>query len=111
MAHRRISWQDPSYVGEARSNSVVNKEPFILMATTENYEHEPYVTNDEIKALTQEIIKTIRDIIVSLLFTYQPNFVLQARLDSMTSLLMHTVAHSTRPSFRPKTNNQPLKKF
>jgi Lon-like ATP-dependent protease len=63
MAHRRISWQDPSYVGEARSNSVVNKEPFILMATTENYEHEPYVTNDEIKALTQEIIKTIRDII------------------------------------------------
>ena len=29
----------------------------------------------------------------------------------MTSLLTHTVAHSTRPSFRPKTNNQPLKKF
>ena len=33
------------------------------------------------------------------------------RLSSMTSLLTHTVAHSTRPSFRPKTNNQPLKKF
>ena len=30
---------------------------------------------------------------------------------SMTSLLMHTVAHSTRPSFRSKTNNQPTKKF
>jgi hypothetical protein len=30
---------------------------------------------------------------------------------SMTSLLMHTVAHFTRPSFRPKTNNQPLKKY
>ena len=29
---------------------------------------------------------------------------------SMTSLLTHTVAHSTRPSFRPKTINQPLKK-
>ena len=29
----------------------------------------------------------------------------------MTSLLTHTVAHSTRPSFRPKTNNQPLKTF
>ena len=28
---------------------------------------------------------------------------------SMTSLLMHTVSHSTRPSYRPKTNNQPLK--
>ena len=23
----------------------------------------------------------------------------------------HTVAHSTKPSFRSKTNNQPLKKF
>ena len=30
---------------------------------------------------------------------------------SMTQLLTHTVAHSTRPSFRPKTNNQPNKKF
>ena len=30
---------------------------------------------------------------------------------SMTSLLTHNVAHSTRPSFRPKTNNQPIKKF
>ena len=30
---------------------------------------------------------------------------------SMTSLLTHNVAHSTRYSFRPKTNNQPIKKF
>ena len=30
---------------------------------------------------------------------------------SMTSLLTHTVAHSTRPFFRTKTNYQPLKKF
>ena len=30
---------------------------------------------------------------------------------SMTSLLTHTVAHSTRPSFRPKTNNQTIKKY
>ena len=29
----------------------------------------------------------------------------------MTQLLPHTVAHSTRPSFRPKINNQPSKKF
>jgi hypothetical protein len=29
---------------------------------------------------------------------------------SMTSLLTHNVAHSTRPSFRPKTNNQPITK-
>jgi hypothetical protein len=32
-------------------------------------------------------------------------------LNSMTSLLTHTVAHSTMPSFRLKTNNQPLKKL
>ena len=31
--------------------------------------------------------------------------------DSMTSLLTHTVAHFIRSSFRPKTNNQTLKKF
>ena len=30
---------------------------------------------------------------------------------SMTSLLTHTVAYSTRPSFRPKTTNQSIKKF
>ena len=30
---------------------------------------------------------------------------------NMTSLLTHTVAHSTRPSSMPKANNQPLKKF
>ena len=30
---------------------------------------------------------------------------------SMTSLLTQNVAHSTRHSFKPKTNNQPLKKF
>ena len=30
---------------------------------------------------------------------------------SMTSLLTHNVAHSTGHSFRPKINNQPLKKF
>ena len=32
---------------------------------------------------------------------------------SMTTLLTHTVAHSTRHSFRPKTvgNNQLIKKF
>ena len=31
--------------------------------------------------------------------------------NSMSSILTHTVAHSTRPSYRPKVNNQPLKKF
>ena len=31
--------------------------------------------------------------------------------DGMTSLLTHDVAHSTRHSYRPKTNNQPIKKY
>ena len=30
---------------------------------------------------------------------------------SMTTLLMHTVAHSTKPFLMPKTHNQPPKKF
>ena len=30
---------------------------------------------------------------------------------SMNTFLTHTVAHSTKPSFMPKTNNQPPKKF
>ena len=30
---------------------------------------------------------------------------------SMTQLLTHTIAHSTRPSFSPKNNNQLTKKF
>ena len=32
-------------------------------------------------------------------------------IDSMTTLLIHTIAHSTKSSFMPKTNNQPPKKF
>ena len=35
----------------------------------------------------------------------------QCMLHSMTSLLTYTVAHSTRPSYSPKVDNQPLKKF
>ena len=38
----------------------------VLLVETENLVHEPFETTDEVKALTQEIIKTIRDIIVSL---------------------------------------------
>ena len=38
-------------------------------------------------------------------------FIQVSKFINMTSLLTHTVAHFTRPSFRPKSNNQPLKKF
>ena len=55
------------------------------------------------KSICFESILTIEE--------FQQNNQLKAQYISMTSLLMHTVAHSTKPSFRPKTNNQPLKKF
>lgn len=35
----------------------------ILMVEVENIQHEPFKSTQEIKALTQEVIKTIRDII------------------------------------------------
>ena len=35
----------------------------ILMVRTENVHHEPFKSTEEIKALTAEVIKTIRDII------------------------------------------------
>jgi len=40
----------------------------VFVAETENLVHEPFETTDEIKALTQEVIKTIRDIIVRPVF-------------------------------------------
>lgn len=52
----------PPIGGRAKSEAPPHKGLYI--AETENLVHEPYETNDEIKALTQEVIKTIRDIIV-----------------------------------------------
>ena len=46
----------------------------VLMVETENLNHEPYEITDEIKALTQEVIKTIRDIIVSTEFDLFPQY-------------------------------------
>ena len=55
--------------------------------------------------------KWVDDSTLRLLTDYYSQF-LKSNMDiSMTSLLTHTVAHSTRHSFRPKTNYQPLKKF
>lgn len=35
----------------------------LLMVEVENIQHEPFKQTQEVKALTQEVIKTIRDII------------------------------------------------
>lgn len=42
---------------------VVSKPNPVLMVETENVVHEEFIENQEIKAVTQEIVKTIRDII------------------------------------------------
>ncbi len=54
----------PSPIGGGRAKSEAPPHKGLYIAETENLVHEPYETNDEIKALTQEVIKTIRDIIV-----------------------------------------------
>ena len=75
-AHRRISLTQvlDSYAKEmtkVEGGKVKQDENLgVLVAETENLKHEPYETTDEMKALTQEIIKTIRDIIVSLYFAF-----------------------------------------
>ena len=43
--------------------------------------------------------------------TYFSPFNALSKYVSMTQLLTHTIAHSTRPSFSPQNNNQPTKKF
>ena len=42
---------------------VISKPNPVLMVETENIVHDEFIENQEIKALTQEIVKTIRDII------------------------------------------------
>ncbi len=83
MAHRRITLKqkheeteakttslDPEIIGSDEMPLAFNAKPentieALLQVETENLLHEPFETTDEVKALTQEIIKTIRDIIVS----------------------------------------------
>lgn len=43
--------------------AVISSSKPLLLVETENVEHEEFVESQEIKALTQEIVKTIRDII------------------------------------------------
>ena len=54
---------DPPSNSTDTENAKVNG---IFTVETENVVHQEYETTDEIKALTQEVIKTIRDIIVSI---------------------------------------------
>ena len=53
---------EPAAVADAQTVVVAKPNP-VLMVETENIVHEEFIENQEIKALTQEIVKTIRDII------------------------------------------------
>ena len=81
MAHRRIRineqyLEEPAepliledessgagVVEEIHTNSVDAADQRILIGRTENVTHKEFETTEEIKAMTQEVIKTIRDII------------------------------------------------
>lgn len=79
MGHRRIHFVRA--VAEVETNSVgeipqahdeklsdIAKGPVddrLIMVETTNFVQQDFETTDELKALTQEVIKTIRDIIVS----------------------------------------------
>ena len=66
----RDKWREKSTSSElsgseenqAESESEEEKQP-ILMVRTENVHHQSFQNTEEIKALTAEVIKTIRDII------------------------------------------------
>ena len=49
---------------KSASESAQTQPGKVYSVNTENLEFEPWETTDEIKAITQEVVKTIRDIIV-----------------------------------------------
>ena len=53
---------------EAEPSPDLKEEPKVYMVETDNFEQQAFETTDELKAVTQEVIKTIRDIIVSATF-------------------------------------------
>ena len=78
----------------------------IFTVNTENVVHEPFETTAEIKALTQEVIKTIRDIIVS---WYNLNllnsFLIFFSISGFESVVQRILA--TNAATRPKSGGQP----
>ncbi|XP_055908010.1 lon protease homolog, mitochondrial isoform X2 [Eupeodes corollae] len=55
-------YNDSTVDKDATGTDQPPKQP-VLMVEVENVKHEPYTQTEEVKALTQEVIKTIRDII------------------------------------------------
>ena len=55
--------EDPSITEKSIDEPIVQPAQQVLMVQVENVVHDKFVMNEEVKALTQEIIKTIRDIL------------------------------------------------
>ena len=73
---KNLEGQEGSWSGEEVDSEVREKEgegveefgsepekQLVLLVRTENVEHKPFKQSEEVKALTAEVIKTIRDII------------------------------------------------
>ena len=72
-----------------------------------SYSKQPVVTSDTLRS--GPLADTLRNETLLRDTGASPQY--RVKTYSMTQLLMLSVAHSTKPSFSPKTNNQPLKKF
>lgn len=58
------SSEDSSVTDALTDEPIISQQPpQVLMVQVENVVHDKFVMNEEVKALTQEIIKTIRDIL------------------------------------------------
>ena len=63
LRKRVVRTSDSSHKNSSVDIIVPNDKDHVLMVEVENLKDEPVVMNEETKALTQEIVKTIRDII------------------------------------------------
>ncbi|ESO87544.1 hypothetical protein LOTGIDRAFT_127560 [Lottia gigantea] len=52
-----------TYVVKDEESELLSKIENVLMVEVENFNHDEYIKNDEIKAMTSEMVQTIRDII------------------------------------------------
>ena len=84
-------------------------DPYVLR----NYKKKLLWKIRSLKIKTFQKINDLKNSFEHFLFSYLPNYVYLCSnvcTFSMTSLLSHTVAYSTRRSFGSKTNNQHIKK-
>ena len=81
--------------GEEEGEEVQKRRP-ILMVRSENVDHKPFKQTEEVRALSAEVIKTIRDIVaLNPLYRY-----MYIRIYRITSILYGTFNRANCASFR-----------